>query len=168
MALIKEDGTRLADANTYADETDLDSYADLRNVDLSIYTTAQKEASLYVAANDFIDAMHTFKGSKVSAEQSMALYTDEVSYLGAGKVIVSVNCETALLHLQGALFVETTAESALGEIKSTSSKLDVLEKSIEYVEGTAVTSGTINASRAEAKLKPYLAFGSGAILNLVY
>ena len=168
MALIKEDGTGLPEANCYADLTDFDSYADLRNIDVSSYNDAQKEGALYIAANDFIDGMHTFKGNPLSDNQGMKLYTSAVSYDDASKDIISVNCETALMQLQGALFVEVTSASALGDIKSTSSKLDVLEKSTEYVEGTAISSGTINTTRAEAKLRPYLSFGNGAILNLVY
>jgi hypothetical protein len=153
-------------ANTYADEIDLDSYADLRNIDLSIYSTAQKEAALYIAANDYIDGMHDFIGVKLEDEQVMKLYTDLVTYDDASKDIISVNCEAAILQLKGALFVEQTAAVALGQIKSTTSKLDVLEKSVEYVEGTARTTGTINTSRLERILRPYLAFGGGSILNM--
>ena len=166
MALIKETGEGLATANVYADELDLDSHADLRNIDLSIYSTAQKEAALYVAANDYIDGMHDFMGDKVNSSQGMKLYTDLIEYADASKDIINVNCEAAILQLKGALFVEQTAAVALGQIKSTTSKLDVLEKSVEYVEGTARTTGTINTSRLERMLRPYLALGGGSVLNM--
>lgn len=168
MALIKENGTGLIDANCYADFDDFSDYAFLRNIDISAYSTEQVEGALYVAANDYIDAMHEFKGVKVSESQAMSLYTDKVTFDSASKVIISVNCEAALLQLKSALFVSVTSASALGEIKSTSSKLDVLEKSVEYVEGTAATSGTINTASMDARLRPFTTVSSGAILNRVY
>ena len=44
MSLTVEDGTGLAAANCYISEAEIDAYALLRNIDLSAYSTAQKEA----------------------------------------------------------------------------------------------------------------------------
>jgi hypothetical protein len=163
MTLIVEDGTGLPGSNCYISEAELDAYALLRNIDLAAYTTAQKEAAIFISANDFIDAMHEFKGDKIDAGQGMALYTDLVTFDAASKDIKNVNACTAILQLQGKLFVETSVDDKYGDIKSQMDKLDVLETKTEYAEGTAITGGTFDTTIADKLLKPYLAAGSGGV-----
>lgn len=162
MALIPADGSGLASANCYIDEAELDAYALLRNIDLSAYSTAQKEAAIYISANDFIDAMHCFKGAKIDASQGMALYTDEVTFDLASKDIKNVNAMTAVLQLQGKLFIETSVDDKYGDIKSQQDKLDVLETKVEYSEGTAKSGATLDTYVADGLLKKYLTVGSGS------
>lgn len=165
MALVPEDGTGLASANCYISEVELDSYALLRNEDLSSYSTAQKEAAIYIAANDWMDALHEFKGDKVSDDQGMKLYTDEVTFADASKDIKAVNANTAILHLKGFLFVDPATQDANGEVKRQKDKLDVLECETEYTEGTKVYT-TYSTPIADKLLRPYLKLGSGGIAML--
>ena len=159
MALIVETGAGLATANCYIDEAELDAYALLRNIDLTAYTTEQKESAIFISANDFIDAMHCFKGDKIDSAQGMKLYTDVVTFDIASKDIKNVNASTAILQLQGLLFVQTSTGDKDGEVKSQMDKLDVLETKTEYVEGTAISGGTYATTIADRLLQPYLSFG---------
>ena len=161
MALIPATGAGEPTANCYISEAELDAYALLRNVDLTAYTTAQKEAAIFISANDFIDAMHEFAGEKIDDSQGMALYTDVVTFDIASKDIKNANACTAILQLQGLLFVQTSVADKDGEIKSQQDKLDVLETRTEYVEGTAITGGTFDTTIADRLLCPYLATGCG-------
>lgn len=165
MAITKEDGTGLATANVYADLSDLESHALLRGEDISGYSDTQKEAALYISANDWIDTMHNFKGSKVSDDQGMKLYTDEVTFDDASKDIVAANCNTAILHLKGKLFVDPSVQDVSGDIKRTKSKLDVLEKEVEYTEGTQVID-TYDTPIADRLLRPYLSYSSAGVRML--
>lgn len=159
MALIVEDGTGLATANCYISEAELDAYASIRNIDLSSYSTAEKEAAIFISANDFIDAMHTFAGEKIDEAQGMKLYTDLATFDIASKDIKNCNACTAILQLQGLLFVETSTADKDGEVKSQMDKLDVLETKTEFVEGTAITGGTYDTTVADKLLQPYLGYG---------
>jgi hypothetical protein len=164
MALIQADGTGLATANCYISEAELDAYALMFNIDLSAYTTEQKQASILKSANYFIDAKHCIAGVKISSTQGMKFYTDIATFDIASKDVKTVNSITAILDLQGKLFVETSVEDKNGEIKSQMDKLDVLETKTEFVEGTAIVGGTYDTQIADDLLRPYLAFGGGISL----
>ena len=141
-----------------------DSYSLLRDEDLSGYSTAQKEAAIFIAANDWIDGRHCFKGEKIDASQGMALYTDVVTFDLASKDIKNANANTAILQLKGLLFVQSSIADKDGEIKSQQDKLDVLETKTEFVEGTAIAGGTYDTSVADNLLKQYTCYGGGVKL----
>lgn len=157
--IIKQEDVPVEGASVYADLTDLASYALLRNIDLSSYDDTAKESALYIAAQDWIDGTHEFKGKPIDDDQSMKLPTDEVSI---NADITTANCMTAVQQLQGLLLVEVTSASSQGEIVMTRSKLDKLEKEVEYAEGTSMLSGSFYpTTQADNKLKPYVSFGGG-------
>ena len=162
--LIVEDGTGLETANCYVSEAELDAYALLRNVDLSGYSSTEKEAAIYISANDFIDSLHDFQGELISASQGMKLYTDVATFDIASKNIKSANSAAAILQLQGLLFVVTSTTDKDGEIKSQQDKLDVMETKTEYVEGTAISGGTYDTIVIDRLLRPYLSYGGTARL----
>lgn len=159
MTLIVEDGTGIANANCYISELELDAYALLRNEDLSSYTTAQKEAAIFIAANDWIDGRHEFKGAKVNDTQGMKLYTDVVTFDLASKDIKNANANTAILQLKGLLFVQVSIADKDGAIKSQQDKLDVLETKTEFLEGTAIAGGTYSTTIADNLIKQYTLSG---------
>jgi len=72
LTLIKEDGSGLATANSYASAADGDTYHEghLYATDWSGATTAQKEAAL-VMATRIIDASYQFLGSRKSNTQAL-------------------------------------------------------------------------------------------------
>ncbi len=72
LILIKEDGTRRADANSYASAADGDAYFDghLYATAWTAATTASKEKAL-VFASRLIDSLCQFNGSKASEAQAL-------------------------------------------------------------------------------------------------
>ena len=72
LTLIKEDGTGLADANTYATRADGDAYHEAHTAatDWTSATDAQKDAAL-VMATRALDALFRFGGWKGTAEQAL-------------------------------------------------------------------------------------------------
>ena len=163
ITLVKADGTGLSTANCYADLDDLEEQAELLGEDISSYTDEQKKAALYVAANKYIDRLHTFKGELISDEQSMKLYTDFVTFDDASTDIIAANVEAAILQLKGYLFVSADSQSAQGDVISIMTKLDTLEKQTDYDSGTRIRS-KYNTSTIDALLKPYITSGSGSVV----
>ncbi len=72
LTLIKEDGTGLADANSYASVADGDAYHD-GHLYASAWTaaTADNKAKALVFATRLIDAERQFKGVKATATQAL-------------------------------------------------------------------------------------------------
>ena len=68
--MIVEDGSIVAGANSYGTVSDLETYWDNRNVSLSTYTTAQKEAALIISTQ-YLDNNFTWKGEILSLEQPL-------------------------------------------------------------------------------------------------
>ena len=161
--LIVEDGSGIADANCYTSLIALDDYAALIGADLSAYSDEQKKSAIYVAANKYIDRLHEFKGSKVSESQGMKLYTDVVTFAIAGKDVATANAEAAILHLKGFLFVDESTQDNKGDVIEESKKLDVLEKTVKYAEGSRVST-KYNTSTIDLLLKPYLSYGSAGVV----
>lgn len=167
MALIVEDGTGKVDSQSYIDASYLDSYAALRGEDLTPYSVEQKEAAIYVCANDFIDAFHKFKGTKLNKDQGLSLPTDEVDLtdIATQRDIKESNANGAILKLKGFLFVSPEDQNVNGNIKSESSKLDVLEDKVEYFEGSNVLD-TYDTPIIDKLLAPYLGSGGGVQLKV--
>lgn len=72
MSLVKEDGTGLSNANSYANVADCDTYHTnhLYGSDWSGAVTATKEAALIMASR-LIDGCYQFNGKKYTTEQAM-------------------------------------------------------------------------------------------------
>jgi len=72
LTLVKEDGTGLSTANSYANEADGDSYHDghLYATDWTAATSGNKEAAL-VMATRLLDQHFTFEGKAISLEQAL-------------------------------------------------------------------------------------------------
>lgn len=138
MSLIVEDGTGKVDAQAYIDAAYLDQYASLRGEDLTAYDEAQKEAAIYIATNDYIDVMYSFIGDKINAEQALSLPTSEVDLTVTAtlKAVQEANANGAILQLKGKLLVNPEDNTSSGTVKAESSKLDVIEESFEYFEGS--------------------------------
>lgn len=143
--------------NSYISLADFKAWADLRAYDYSSYTDAQIEAATVISAVDFIDPNYTFKGAKVSDTQSMDLPTSEVAIAD----ILNGAAQATWQQLKGFLFVDQSTQSVNGKVTSESSSVGSLSESVEYEEGTALST-TYNTTQITNFLRPYLAFGSGS------
>ena len=140
--------------NSYISLADFKAWADLRAYDYSSYTDAQIEAATVVSAVDYIDPTYKFKGVKLDDSQPMDLPTDEVAIAD----IENGAAQAAWQQLRGLLFVDDTTQSAGGEIKKEDKQIGTLQKSVEYIEGTAPTT-TYNTAKIYDLLKPFLETG---------
>lgn len=71
MSLVKEDGSIVSGANTYADKTDLTTYASARGI--SIPGTDAAKEKLLVLAMDAVESLETtFLGMRVDGDQELS------------------------------------------------------------------------------------------------
>ena len=116
---IVEDGTGLANANSFASVDEFKQYWSDRGSDLSAYADAQIEQNL-VKATQYIDKNFRYIGMKPSSTQALNwprwyAYSEEgYVYSGVPKDIISATCEASLLSLQG-LSLFASSESGIAE-----------------------------------------------------
>jgi len=148
---------------SYAALPDLEAYFTNRGIDGSIYSDQQKNASLYIATNDYIDIKYEFAGLPLDVAQVNQLPTDLVS---VNAKVVQATCEAAYLNLQNKLF--NSAVDPLGAVKSkeVSKELDVLKKSesVEYFNSGS-QQYLVSHPQIDALLAPYLATSGGFTLD---
>jgi len=91
LALIKEDGTGKADANSYADVSDGDAYHD-GHLYATAWTgaTADRKAAALVMATRLIDSQFQFNGGRTSAAQALQWPRTECRDPDKGLLAVSV------------------------------------------------------------------------------
>ena len=157
MTIIVEDGTGVVGADSYASVSDLDTYATHR-LDLTDYTTADKESALVIASVDWVDGQHTFRGEPLTEGQGLHFPTDRD---GLPLAVKNAAMKAALLQLQGLLMVDLTAISTTGAVESESKSVGPLSKSVSYREGTAQRYSRVLPADLEKLLRPYLAGGIG-------
>lgn len=150
---------------TYADLTYFNLFLSKRGI-ADTWTDDQKNAALYVGANDYIDIKYEFAGAIEDESQTLELPTDEVAVTDKVK---RANCEAALLHLNGKLFNTDVDINGAIKVKMTREKLDVLEEEseVEYFNSGNQTY-LIEHQQIDALLKDYLASGAGGNPSLGY
>ena len=152
MAIVVEDGTGLSNAQCYCDVAYLDAYLTERNIAHG-HSTADKEAALVIAAKDWIDGFHAFRGEKLVETQALSFPTDEDGFPEAIKL---ANAKAAHLHLHSLLLVDQSLISTSGIVESESKGLGPLSKSVTYKSGSAQVYGRILPKDLTNLLVPYL------------
>lgn len=143
--------------NAYITEAEYLAYADERFI-IPNYATLQADI---VKSADFIDTYYNFKGQPVSDTQSMKLPTDEVTIANIKKAALK-----AVEMQQAGLLTLDLASVATGQVKREMKKVDVLEKEIEYVEGSQQTFKR-KAPELDMLLRPYTIGGtSGGLVRV--
>lgn len=150
MALIKEDGTGLATANSYADVNDFKDWADDRAIDYASFPDIDIAGAL-VTATTWIDTRYTFKGTELNDTQALRLPTDTVSVTPN---VIKATCQAAHYHLSGLLMPLAINTG----IKSQRKKLDVLETETVYQDGATQKQ---SYSIIDGLLKKYTLSGGG-------
>ena len=151
MAIIVEDGTEVANANSYAAHTDLSDYADLRNITLSIDQDVRE--GYLIEAMDFI-ANFNWKGERLTTTQPLAWPRSGV--VRDGQFLPHDEIPRELFYGQLALAIAainntlmpTLAANAKGPVIK--EKVDVLE--VGYANAARVLSVAAD-STADALLK---------------
>jgi len=157
MAIIVEDGTGLSNAQCYCSVAYLDAYLTERGLAHG-HSPQDKEAALVVAAKDWIDGQHTFKGEQLKSTQSLQFPRVDI---GFPEAIKQANAAAAHLHLHNSLLVDTTTISTAGTVESESKSLGPMSKSVTYKSGSAQIYGRILPKTLTNLLKPYLLNSGG-------
>lgn len=137
------------DANAYIAVAFFTAFHTDRNVAKVVngdYETADVQGAI-ILATDYLDSRYRYIGSRRSARQVTdwprydAEDSDEYLVTGIPHQVQEACAELALAELEvpGSLFPTVAATSSGQAVKKTSSKLDVLETSIEYFGGDSAT-----------------------------
>lgn len=160
MAIIVEDGTIVANANSYVSEADLTAYATQRGITL----TAGKE-QLLIKAMDYLETLN-YIGTKKTEGQSLQWPRDEV-YID-GYYIESTTIPQELKNAQMMLAIEIdSGNNPLSTIDRATKKekVDVLE--VEYMDNAASTAIIRSVSSMLRKLLKPGAGGTQFMVNRV-
>lgn len=151
--------------DSYADLTYLNDFMSKRAI-TDNWTDDEKNAALYIGANDYIDVKYKFAGTAEGEAQTLALPTNEVKVTDKVK---RANCEAALLYLNGKLFNTELDVNGAIKVKMSREKLDVLEEEseIEYFNSTGQTY-LIDHPQVDALLRDYLSSASVGSPSLGY
>ena len=139
--------------SAYITEAEYTTYANERGITVNLATI---DADLILSA-DFIDTFYTFKGQPLDVAQEMQLPTDQVTVAAIKKGALKA-CE---MQQAGLLSVNLAALSS-GVVKRIMTKVDVLEKEIEYQDGTQPTSKP-RTPELDRLLRPFVVGGVGLV-----
>jgi len=157
MAIIVEDGTGKADAQSYCDVEFFHAFVTEMGLPHS-HSDNQCETALVTATKRWVDWQHEFAGNKLTTTQALEFPRDSV---GLPLKVKQATAYAAWLHLHNALLVDTTAISVSGDVLSERKKLDVLETEKTYAEGSAQTFSRVLPTDLENLLKPCLKQSTG-------
>jgi hypothetical protein len=154
MALIKEDGTIVADANSYANEADADAFQTDRGRQAWIDATTEVADAALVRATDYIEGRFGLKfvGSPLGDVQTLSWPRKSSFYVKTGNPFpddqVPVDVVNATILYANQVIgpdgddLETMTELSViptvspdGQIKMKKEKVDVLEEVTEYAVG---------------------------------
>ena len=164
MALIVEDGTRVANSNTYISLADAEVYmGDRIDSNWTSAATDEKNAAL-IEAGMYLDSLN-WKGEKVVRDQSMELprqnFFDsdgfEFTTTQIPARVLDAQVEAAREHLAGSTLLPTVKPE--GRIKR--KKIDVLEK--EFF--ASANSGQTTFSKIDGLLSGLVRAGNNGILT---
>lgn len=136
--------------NAYITAADYEAYADERGIKPDFVTLDTD----IIKAADFIDTYYNFKGEVVTEGQSMKLPTDQVTIANIKKAALK-----AVEMQQAGLLTLNLAGVETGLVKREMKKVDVLEKEIEYVEGSQQTFKR-RSPELDMLLRPYTVGGT--------
>ena len=153
MALVVENGTGLANAESYSSVSDLDTYITNYNI-TSTADTAAKEAALRIAT-DFIDGAYRFPGIAKDDDQALRwprvdAFTDEGYDILSSEIPDPVKDATVVAAMEYLTNGEFDLTDADGNIVRKRTKVDVIETEVEY-------SGSKSTSRHFPKVDRLLA-----------
>jgi hypothetical protein len=155
MALIPENGTGLANANTYADYAYFIAFCDQFGL-AGTYTEEQAEPALTTSSIRCIDMANQFAGNKLVDTQALEFPRDNDIGLPS-RIKDAASLGAWLILTVGSPF----NTSILGEISSERKKLDVLETEKTYIDGTKKTNETLIQSELFPYLSSYLKLSTG-------
>lgn len=168
--MIVENGTGIADANSYASTSYADTYFQDRGVTGWSGTTLAKEQWL-IQATDYLETK-MYNGKRIFPEtQALSFprdcfWVDGMTISGLPDAIQRATCEVALAIKDGRFSGGGTCNSnPTGLVKrihsKTGSSTAGIEKEIEYIDDIQYYRGKVFLPVVDALLRPYLSSTSG-------
>lgn len=172
MALVVEDGTGVATANSYVSVADADNFfLDRADTTWAAASEAAKEGAL-VRAAEFLDHSYEWKGVRTHQHQAMKWprfgVLDEDGYPipshEVPQAVISAQLQLALAALAGDLLPTLTREAAI--IRRTE-KVGSLEETVEYAESGPMSPvyGIVDRLLRGVSLGSSGGFGSSLLLR---
>lgn len=145
--LTIEDGTIVANADSYVDISDVTTYAGRYGATWNTASSLANEQAILRAMLYIESLEETYKGCRVSETQELSwprnyvenqLGTGYLSAVAIPRNLKNALCEAAILEMttSGILLASSMTREASQEISSVSKKVDVIEKSVSYVDGS--------------------------------
>jgi hypothetical protein len=138
MAFVAEDGTGLANANSYATVAYADAYFTDRGITAWTGLNAVKEGAL-IRATDYIEGRFSFKWEPFSEDQALHFPVqdcdDEDTAAEMPDKLLKATCEYALRALTGQLAPDPEVDDRGYRVVSKTEKVGPLEESTTYAEG---------------------------------
>jgi hypothetical protein len=166
VALIIEDGSGVANANSYATVAELSSFATARGLALPAGDAAREV--LLIQACDFLEQFEPrYKGSKIDPSQELSWPRSDVFLFDSQEALPTNQIPTALKRAQ----MQLAFEASKTDLQPTGAgrevvreKLDVIE--VQYAE---TKSGTVQPefSKAMTFLSPLLKDSAGFALQSI-
>ena len=151
MALVIEDGTQVAGANSYVTSTEIEAYADARGVTLT--TDAE---ILAIKAMDFIESQ-TYLGTKYTSTQALQWPREGVYIDGYEVAVTDIPQELKNAQMAAALSIDSGTDP-LSSVERGIKMQQVGDLKVEYDEDGA----SVSISRSiNAAMRKLLAGGSG-------
>ncbi len=137
MALIVEDGTIVAGAESYLSVADADTIITNRGGSSAwdALTLTQKEVQLRLGT-EYIDDKYLFNGTIVEATQPLCWPRNGFTRYAADEIPIELKKALAVLAnatISTELYVNL--DNSTGALKSSFEKLDVIESKVEYYSG---------------------------------
>lgn len=139
--------------DSYVTAADYEAYATARGINADL---TNLDADLIKSA-DFIDTYYNFKGQPVSDTQEMKLPTDQVTIAAIKKAALK-----AVEMQQAGLLTLDLASVSAGAVKRIMTKVDVLEKEVEYVDGSQSTFKR-KTPELDMLLRPFVVGNTGLV-----
>lgn len=135
MTIIVEDGTIVADANSYVTVAELDTFAALRGITLPTLE-ADKEV-LLIQGTDYTETFwDRFEGSTIQADQSLQFPRSGVSVNGFSVASDSIPQTLKNAQMQAAIESETTSLTPNTGQNIKKEKVDVIEVTYQDSNGS--------------------------------
>lgn len=140
MAFVAEDGTGLANANSYCSVAFADSYFSDRGITTWTGADSVKQSAL-IKATDYIENRFTFKGTPYSDDQALHFpITDCETGLAAEMPVklLKATAEYAFRVLSAELAPDPTVDDTGGKVIEKTEKVGPLEETTKYSEATSI------------------------------
>ena len=156
MAFIVEDGTGLADSNSYASVQEYRDYAELRNIDVTSELDATIQGYL-VRATDYLDLTYEYLGEKLT----------ETQMLEFPRLVDNVNIELPIRIKNATIEMALEQSSGATIFKNTTKNITALRNKVGSVETETKYDTTVSLYAtagdtypvADKLVKPYTTSG---------